>query len=297
MTGLRVAFNKWLTFYQQENGKGEINMPVIATNTAANTALLYLNKNSQAQSESLAKLSSGSNIVKASDDAAGLAVSTRLQTDITVLQQASKNTQQAQSVLNTADGALSNSADILQRMKSLAAQAQSGSVDTDSRAYIDAEYQQLVLELDGISTSTRFNGVNLADGSYSEDYLVGTDAATDVITVDLSAVDVSSATLGLTGDLTDSANAVTESAAIDAAIDSISSARATVGALGSRFDFRSNVIDTSVDNLEAAKSAIVDVDIASEQTNYTNKNVLTQVSISALSQANDMNTALLNLVK
>jgi len=272
-------------------------MPVIATNTAANTALLYLNKNSDAESNSLAKLSSGSNIVKASDDAAGLAVSTRLQSDITVLNQASKNASQAQSVLNTADGALSNSADILQRMKSLAAQAQSGSVDDSSRAYIDSEYQQLVTELDSISTSTRFNGTNLVDGSYNEDYLVGTDASTDAITVDLSSVDVSSGTLGLTGDLTTSANAATESAAIDTAIDSVSAARATVGALESRFEFRSSVIDTSVDNLESAKSSIVDVDIATEQTNYTNKEVLTQTAIAALTQANNMKTALLNLVK
>ncbi len=272
-------------------------MPVIATNTAANTALLYLNKNSEAQSDSLAKLSSGSNIVKASDDAAGLAVSTRLQSDITVLEQSSKNATQAQSVLNTADGALSNAADILQRMKSLAAQAQSGSVDADSRAYIDAEYQQLVEELDAISTSTRFNGTNLLDGTYNETYLVGTDAATDSIDVDLSGVDVSSTTLGVTGDLTTSANAETESAAIDTALDLISAARADVGALGSRFDFRSDIINTSIENLEAAKSSIVDVDIASEQTNYTNAQVLTETAIAALSQANDMKTSLLNLVK
>ena len=272
-------------------------MPVIGTNTAANTALLYLNKNSEAQSSSLAKLSSGSRIVKASDDAAGLAVSTKLQSDISVLNQAATNTQHAQSVLNTVDGALSNIADILQRMKSLSAQSISGAVDDDSRSYIDAEYQQLISEINGIETSTRFNGVQLIDGSYNEDYLVGTDATNDLITVDLSTLDVDATTLGLTGNLLTSAAATTESTAIDAAIDSISSYRSTVGSLGSRFEFRGSVVDASIENLEAAKSAISDVDIASEQTNYTNQQVLTETSIAALAQANQMKTSLLSLVR
>ncbi|MFA7276678.1 MAG: flagellin [Pseudobdellovibrionaceae bacterium] len=272
-------------------------MPVVATNTAANTAILYLNKNSDAQSKSLAKLSSGSNIVSASDDASGLAVATTLQSDISVLNQAATNTQQAQSVLETVDGALSNIADILQRMKSLAAQSQSGSVDDASRAYIDAEYQQLISEIDGIVTSTTFNNTALLDGSYNQDYLVGTDAAADIISVDLSTVDASTTGLGIAAAVDTSANAVTASGELDAAIDLVSSMRSLVGALESRFSFRGDVIDTSIENLEAAKSAIVDVDIATEQSNYTTQQVLTEVATAALAQANEMKSSLLSLVK
>ncbi|MCK5384568.1 MAG: flagellin, partial [Alphaproteobacteria bacterium] len=133
-------------------------MPVVGTNTAANTAILYLNKNSRIQEESLGHLSSGSKIVSASDDAAGLAVSTQLESDISVLTQGAVNAQQGQAVLNVADGALESVGDILQRMKSLTAQSMSGSVDATSRAYIDAEYQELILEITDILDQTNFNG-------------------------------------------------------------------------------------------------------------------------------------------
>ena len=117
-------------------------MPVVATNTSANTAINYLNQNSFEQSKSLSKLSSGSRIVSASDDAAGLAVASRIQADLSVMDQAARNVTQGRAVLQTADGALSNIGDILQRMKSLAAQSISGSVTNTERGFIDAEYQK-----------------------------------------------------------------------------------------------------------------------------------------------------------
>lgn len=270
-------------------------MPVIGSNTAANSAVLYLNKNSAAMEESLGHLSSGSKIVSASDDAAGLAVSTKLNSDISVLNQAAVNAQQGQSVLNVADGALSNIADILQRMKSLTAQSMSGSVDASSRAYIDAEYSQLRTEIDQIVASTRFNGVQLIDGSYDETYLVGTDSANDTIQVTLSfSID---AAADLATDVTTSANAATASDEVDTMIDLISSARSTVGSYQSRFGFREDVVNTSIENLEAAKSAIIDTDIAAEQSNYTTQQVLTEVATAALAQANQMKTSLLSLVR
>ncbi len=130
-------------------------MPVIATNTSANTALIYLNRNSEDQAKSLGKLSSGSRIVSASDDAAGLAVASRLSADITTLEQAGRNALQGRAVLQTADGALARVGDILQRMKSLAAQSASGSVDASSRGFIDQEYQQLYTEIQAIAMQNR----------------------------------------------------------------------------------------------------------------------------------------------
>ena len=140
-------------------------MPVISTNTAANTAVRFLNRNSDDQSNSLAKLASGSNINKASDDAAGLAIATKISTDVAALEQASTNASHAVSVLNTADGGASNIADIVERMKTLASQSASGTVTDKERTYIQAEFSQLKDEIDGITESTRYNGQGLLDAS------------------------------------------------------------------------------------------------------------------------------------
>ncbi len=140
-------------------------MPVISTNTAANTAVRFLNRNADDQSNSLAKLASGSNINKASDDAAGLAIATKISTDVAALEQASTNASHAVSVLNTADGGASNIADIVERMKTLASQSASGTVTNKERTYIQAEFSQLQDEIDGITESTRYNGQGLLDGS------------------------------------------------------------------------------------------------------------------------------------
>src|SRR5690242_11275488 len=133
-------------------------MPAINTNTAANSAVRYLNINSNQESDALSKLSSGSRITKASDDAAGLAISTRISSDVTTLQQAATNASHGVSVLQTADGGASNISDILQRMKALATESASGTVSDDDRAYINAEFTQLASEVDSIATGTRYNG-------------------------------------------------------------------------------------------------------------------------------------------
>lgn len=278
-------------------------MPVIATNTAANSALVYLNRNSRDQSNSLAKLSSGSRIVRASDDAAGLAVAASLQSNISTLKQAAVNSVQAQSVLQTADGALTRVGDILQRMKSLTAQAVSGSVDATSRGFINQEYGALKTEILAIGTNTKFNGVLLFDGNYNATNGVGTFqvgiAAADTIVADLTTVAINATGLpGMgTSAVDTSANAVTAAGLIDTDINKISANRATVGSLLSRFQYRSDVIDSSIENLTAAKSAISDVDLAAEQSNLVSKQVLTEAAIAALSQANQMKSSLLSLVR
>jgi flagellin len=277
-------------------------MPVIKTNTAANTALIYLNKNSREQSASLAKLSSGSRIVRASDDAAGLAVGSSLRADTSTLKQAAVNSIQAQSVLQTADGALARVGDILQRMKSLTAQAVSGSVDATSRGFIDQEYDQLKAEAISIGSTTSFNGTALLTGNYNATNNVATFqvgiAVTETIVADLTTVVVTSAVMtSLAANTDTAANAITAAPLVDADIDRVSAHRATVGSLLSRFQYRSDVIDSSIENLESASSAIMDVDIAAEQSNLTTKQVLTEASIAALSQANQMKSSLLSLVR
>lgn len=277
-------------------------MPVIKTNTAANSALIYLNKNSREQSSSLAKLSSGSRIVRASDDAAGLAVGASLRADTSTLKQAAVNSIQAQSVLQTADGALARVGDILQRMKSLTAQAVSGSVDATSRGFIDQEYDQLKAEAIAIGTGTTFNGTALLTGNYNATNNVATFqvgiAVTETIVADLTTVVVTAAVMtSLAANTDTAANAIAAAPLVDADIDRVSAHRATVGSLLSRFQYRSDVIDSSIENLESASSAIMDVDIAAEQSNLTTRQVLTEASIAALSQANQMKSSLLSLVR
>jgi len=279
-------------------------MPVIATNTSANTALVYLNKNSREQDKSLAKLSSGSRIVRASDDAAGLAVSSSLRANITTLKASANNATQARSVLQTADGALARVGDILQRQKALSAQAVSGSVDTVSRGFINQEFQALKAEIIAIGANTTFNGTQLLNANYNATNNVATFqvgiAVTDTIVADLTTVNVSA--VGLPAQaaataLATAANAIAASPLLDTDINTISANRATVGALLSRFEYRGEVIDDRIENLESAKSSILDVDLASEQTNLVSKQVLTEAAIAALSQANQMKSSLLSLVR
>ena len=279
-------------------------MPVVATNTAANSALRYLNNNSSAATSSVSKLASGSRIVKASDDAAGLAIGTRLKADVTALTQAGINASQGASVVQVADGGLSRIGDILQRMKALAAQSLSGVPTDTERGFIDAEFQELMSEIDDVATTTRFNGQSLLNGTaVAQDYFVGTDVA-DVINVDFGGLaaataDFRTSALGLvTGtDVGTAAAAGSAMALIDTAIDTISEARATAGALISRFEFRGQQIATSLENIDAAKSAIMDVDLAAEQSKLVSSQVLVQAAVSAVSQANQIPQSLLRVLQ
>ena len=267
----------------------------VATNTSAATAHRYLRTNDMEASRSLAKLSSGSRIVRASDDAASLAVGTKLKADVAALRQAQVNAGHGSSVLQVADGALQQVSDILIRMKALATQAVSGSISDTERGYLDSEFTELETQLDDLATQTKFNGAPLLDGTYSSDFAVGTDVNTDVITVAV-ALDVTAATLVTANGVDTIANAQAAATDIDTAIDSLLSARATLGAQMSRFDFVSANLATSVENIDAARSTLMDVDVASEMANYSSRQVVMQASVAMLAQANQMPQNLLRLL-
>ncbi|NIA69475.1 flagellin [Pelagibius litoralis] len=283
-------------------------MPTVTTNTAANSALRFLNFNSMQSGSSVSKLASGSRIVKASDDAAGLAVGTRLLADVTVLRQSSVNAAQGASVLQVADGGLARVSDVLQRMKALAAQSLSGVPSNTERGFIDAEFQQLKQEITAIAETTRFNGSSLLDGTGQspQNFFVGSEAG-DNISVSYSSLAAAASAftataIGLMATAAPAAVSTATAAAsamgvVDAAIDIISEARATAGALISRFEFRGQQIATSLENIEAAKSSIMDVDLAAEQSRLVSSQVLVQASVSALSQANELPQALLRLLQ
>jgi flagellin len=268
----------------------------VATNTSAATAHRYLKTNDMETSRSLAKLSSGSRIVRASDDAASLAVGTKLKADVNALRQAQVNASHGSSVLQVADGALQQVSDILIRLKALSTQAVTGSISDTERGYLNSEFSQLKTQLDDLAAQTKFNGTPLLDGTFTVDFAVGTDATADVTNITIGQ-DVSSAGLAIAANSVDTiVNAQAAGTAVDAAIDLLLSARSTLGAQMSRFDFVSANLATSVENIDAARSTLMDVDVAAEMANFSSKQVVMQASVAMLAQANQMPQNLLKLL-
>jgi len=266
----------------------------VGTNTSAATAHRYLAQNDKAASSSLAKLSSGSRIVRASDDAASLAVGTKLKADVATLKQAQVNAANGTSVLQVADGALQQVSDILIRMKTLATQASTGSISDTERGYLDNEFTQLEGQLTDIGTDTKFNGTALLDGSFSQTFQVGV-AATDTVAIAI-ATNVGALT-AIGNGVGTAAAAATASAAIDADIGTVLGARATMGGQMSRFDYIGSNLATSVENMDAARSSLMDVDVAAEMSNFSSKQVTMQASVAMLAQANQMPQQLMRLLQ
>nr|WP_321462055.1 flagellin [uncultured Cohaesibacter sp.] len=404
-------------------------MPVISSNIAANMAVRYLNKNSDRLSDSISKLSSGSRISKASDDPAGLAIASGMSSDLASLEQASTNASNSLALLQTADGGAEAISEILERMKSLASQAASGTVTDDERANIETEFSALLEEIDSIASATRYNGVSLLDGSsdYSDDTVEtaacynsgnaagysGAASADDAVasfaingvtvtvtsisdgsataamsaqdladainaslqeqgeytvsasldesgslifegvetgaqakmeisdisgdagllsamgltagetitergssiealttganivvgaqgsdTINLSIQSLTAEALGLSGlDLSSREGAAKALSLLDVAVGSVADMRADLGATMSRFEFRSKQIDTSIESLEAAASAIMDVDIAKEMARMSSEQVRVKAAAAAVAQANRVPQYLLKLLE
>lgn len=391
----------------------------VISNYAANVALRNLTKSDMDATSSLAKLSSGTRVLSAKDDAASMAIGNRMNVEVNALKQASVNAGQAVSMLQIADGAMSKVQDILIRMKTLSVQSGSGQLSGTERGMLDTEYQSLVSEIDRISSDTEFNGTQVVNGSTTisaitgfgagagvvnlavggvvntsgtnssvasgatlayaagasggtftmtaSDAAIGTavaytgtvsssdyDAtsgflntgtslklsnatasgfatislntsfdATTAITADtlnlanvgssdysfkigsgtadydnieVTVNGVNTTSLGLTNtDITSSANADLASEAISNAINTLNTARANVGASQNRLEFASANLATSIENQESARSSLLDLDIASEMTKFTSKQILVQAGVSMLAQANQMPQNLMRL--
>jgi flagellin len=274
-------------------------MPVISTNNAANSALDYLNQNSASETESISQLASGSRIVKASDDAAGLAIGTQLQANVAVFQQDQTNVAQGNSILQSADGALAQISNVLQRMMALATEAASGQVtDTQRSQDINTEYTQLKGEITSIVNSTTYAGQGLLTGNFLSNvkFLVGTKSST-TLTVSVANVKTSTLLGSASAGVTTSAKALKAIASLSGAINTISQDRAKIGAYESQFNFSSQDISTNVQNTQAAASTILDADVAAVKTNLSSQDVKTQASIAALTQASMLPQELLKLIQ
>ena len=262
----------------------------INTNVASLNAQRNLNTTQLQLSKSMERLSSGLRINRAGDDAAGLAISQNMQANIRSMNQAVRNANDGISMVQTAEGALNETSNILLRMRELGTQAANGTLTQSQRDNIQVEFKNLQEEIDRISKVTNFNGTNLLDGSLSAgtNLQIGSgNTSNDKLLVKVT--DAGAATLSV-----DSASAAvsTQAAAqasldkIDAAISSVSTARGGLGAIQNRLQSTINNLQVAVENTSAANSRIVDVDVAAETANMTRAQILTQAGVSVLSQAN-----------
>jgi len=272
----------------------------IMTNVASLSAQRNLNKTQSALSGNIQRLSSGLRINGASDDAAGLAISSKLSAQIRGMSQASRNANDGVSVIQTAEGALNEVNGLLSRMRELAVQSSSeGSLGSTERGYLDNEYQSLEAEIDRISNVTEYNGQKLINGNLSAgaNFQVGIfNSANDRINVSVSAV--SSTSLGTSAtSLTTAANAQTALTALDTAIGTISTARGGLGAAQNRLSVTISNLASWHENLSAANSRIRDVDVAEETSALSRNQILMQAGTAVLAQANQMPSVALSLLR
>ena len=244
------------------------------------------------------RLSTGLRISTAADDAAGLAISERLRSQVRSLEQAKRNSNDGISLVQTAEGALNEVSNILTRLRELSIQSANGSVSPADKNTLDEEFQSLVSEVNRIGSSTEFNGIKLLDGSQgSVSFQVGfgTNAAIDQISVSLSPSLSTSLNLS-TLDIGSGGNTSLAITQIDSAINSISSLRGSLGAAQNRLGSTINNLAIQVENLSAAESRIRDVDVAYETAQLTRNSILQQASIAVLSQSNALPQSALSLL-
>ena len=269
----------------------------INTNIASLNAQRSLTGSQALLGTSIARLSSGLRINSAKDDAAGLAISERLNAQIRGLNVASRNANDGISLAQTAEGALGKVGDLLQRVRELAVQASNATNSNADRATLDAEVTQIKAEIDRVAGSTTFNGVKLIDGSFSAQiFQIGANAG-ETITVTAIA-DAKTATLGVSASTVATATGAQAAiTAADAALDTINNARASLGALQSRFESITSNIQIQSENLTAARGRIVDADFALETANLSRAQILQQAGTALVAQANQIPQLVLQLLK
>ena len=278
----------------------------INTNVMALNASNKLAGNQSAVTKSIGKLSSGLRINSAADDASGLAISEKMRSQIRGLNQAESNAQDGISLIQTAEGALQQTTDVLQRMRELVVKAENdGVLTTEDRSSIDVEIEALKKEIDRIANSTSFNGKYLLNGDYSGatgskgklNFKIGANTEscdTLAITIgSMKAEDLKVSDIKITS-ATLSAAALKS---IDAAIIAVSAQRANLGAIQNRMEYAIESLSTTAENLTSAESRIRDVDMASEMVNYTKNNILQQSAMSMLAQANQQPQQILSLLQ
>lgn len=251
--------------------------------------------------QSLQRLSTGYRINWAGDDAAGLAVSEKLGASVRSLGQAERNANDALSVVHTAEGGLQEISNMLVRMRELAVQAASDTLGSNERGYLDLEFDSLKSEINHITNTTEFNGQKLIDGGISAtglDFQVGMrNTSYDQISLTIDNCSATSLGMGTSVGVTTQTAATQCMSIVDTAIDTLSSQRAELGAVGNRISSTINNLAISRENLTAAQSRIRDVDVAMETSSLARSQVLVQAGVAMLAQANQAPQMMLSLLR
>jgi flagellin len=273
------------------------NIMVVQHNLTAMNSNRMLGLTTSTQAKSTEKLSSGYKINRAADDAAGLAISEKMRRQIRGLTQASSNAQDGVSAVQTAEGALNEVHDMLQRMNELAVKSANDTNMSEDRDYIQSEINALVSEIDRVSATTTFNNQTLLSGGFTGKKLqVGAESASqNQITISISAMDANG--LGVSGlSVSTQANSLSAIDKIKSAIKTLSAQRSDLGAIQNRLEHTINNLDNVVENTTAAESSIRDTDMAKEMVRYSNNNILAQAGQAMLAQANQSNQGVLSLL-
>jgi flagellin len=264
----------------------------IQNNVEAYNAHRNLTSTEKRLATSMERLSSGYRINRAADDAAGLAISERLRGQIAGLEQAQRNVQDAVSLVQTAEGSLTEVHGMLQRIRELAVQYKNGSLSTTDRTAIQSEVNQLASEIERIGSSAEFNGIKLLNTAQTISFQAGPE--------DGQAITVSTVSLGNavgTAYFALSTSSTADISEIDAAIDAVSSQRATFGAVQNRLEYTLENASIYEENLTASESRIRDVDMAAEMVNFTKLQILQNAGVSMLAQANQSSQGVLSLLR
>lgn len=262
---------------------------VVNTNVAALNTSRVLRRSTGSLNRSLERLSSGLRINRAADDAAGLAIADGFQARVRGLKVAQRNAQDGISLVQTADGALSESTAIVQRIRELAVQSANGTnSDNPNRAALDVEVQQLLTQLNQIAVNTEFNDVAILNSTNTITLQVGPDNnANQTIGIALTTLQADATNLGLAGQtVNNQANSLLAIAAADTALQNLATRRATLGATQNRLEFTINTLAIEEENSAASESAIRDADIAQETVIFTRNQILVSAGTSILAQAN-----------
>ena len=272
----------------------------IYNNVEAANAHRVLSNTNNALSKSMERLSSGLRINRAADDAAGLAVSEVMRSQIRGMNVASRNAQDGVSLVQVADGALGNVGDMLQRVRDLAVQASNGTLTDSQRSNLNAEVQQILTEINATGAQTEFNGIKILSGSVA--------AAASAVTLQVGAnggqaiaftigtVGTTALTIqGLSVSFATAASAAI--ASLDVAIGEITTQRANLGAIQNRLEQTINRLGVTSENLQAAESRIRDADMAAEMISFTKNQILQQSGMAMLSQANSAPQSVLSLLR
>ena len=269
---------------------------IVQHNLRAMNSNRMLGVNTATQAKSTEKLSSGYKINRAADDAAGLSISEKMRRQIRGLTRASLNAQDGISAVQTAEGAMNEIHDMLQRMNELAVQAANGTNTSVDCGYLHAEVKQLTEEIDRVATTTTFNKQKLLDGTFDTTLQIGSESGNELAIVG-SKIDCQTDTI-FSGDVDISTNdkAKDSIAIIESAIDLVSQGRSELGAIQNRLEHTVNNLDNVVENTTAAEARIRDTDMATEMVKYSNLNILAQAGQAMLAQANQANQGVLSLL-